>query len=231
MKVQIIGKGKVGYSLYLFLKERGVYAEIFSRREGGRILEDGDIVFFAVKDGEIKEVSERFSNLKFRVFCHLSGVLTSDILPQNKERASFHPLQAFSRPDPNLWEGITVVAEGTKEAIEILKSFSESLFLKLKIIQKDKKVIYHAAAVMLSNLIYVPLLGAERLFSSVGIDREDYGRLLRTSVENFLNYGREGLTGPIVRGDWETVEIHRENLKGLEGEIYSKLSELLIKLL
>jgi len=54
---------------------------------------------------------------------------------------------------------------------------------------------------------------------------------LRTSVENFLNYGREGLTGPIVRGDWETVEIHKENLGGLEGEIYSKLSELLVKLL
>jgi Uncharacterized conserved protein len=231
MRVQIIGKGRVGYSLYLFLKDRGFDVEIFSRREGGRILEDGDILFFAVKDREIREVAENFSNLNFSVFCHLSGALSSDILPTKKERASFHPLQAFSRADPKLWEGITVIAEGTEGALNVLEEFSERLSLKMKKIQKDKKVIYHAAAVMLSNLIYVPLLGAERLFSEIGIDREDYGKLLRTSVENFLNYGKGGITGPIFRGDWETVELHKKNLKGIEGEIYTKLSELLVKLL
>ncbi len=231
MRLQIIGKGKVGYSLYLFLKDKGFDVEIFSRREGGRILEDGDIVFFAVKDKEISETAERFAYLNFRVFCHLSGALTSDILPEIKERASFHPLQAFSRADPKLWENITVVAEGTERALEVLRELSERLSLKLKIIQKDQKVIYHAAAVILSNLIYVPLLGAERLFSQMGIGREDYGKLLRTSVENFLNYGRDGLTGPMVRGDWDIVEMHKRTLGGLEGEIYSKLSELLTKLL
>ncbi len=230
MKVQIIGKGRVGYSFYLFLKGKGFDVKIFSRHNGGELFERGDILFIASKDAEIEEVSRQYSNLDFSVFCHFSGALTSEILPKDKERASFHPLQAFHEPNPDLWDGITVVVEGTDKAVNVLRDLSENLGLRFKTIERDKKVLYHAAAVLLSNLIYVPLITSERIFKGLGLQREDYEKLLLTSVKNFIRFGRDGLTGPLRRGDFKTVEMHKKALKGLDREIYERLTEFLIYL-
>ncbi|MEO0150293.1 MAG: hypothetical protein ABIL23_07735, partial [candidate division WOR-3 bacterium] len=84
MRVQIIGKGRVGYSFYLFLKGKGFDVKIFSRRKGGELFERGDILFIASKDAEIEEVSRQYFHLDFPVFCHFSGALTSEILPKDK---------------------------------------------------------------------------------------------------------------------------------------------------
>jgi len=230
MRIQIIGKGNVGFSFYLFLKEKGYDVRIYSRRFGGDISPSGDILFIATKDKEIKETAEKFRDLDYRVFAHFSGSLTSDILPTDKERASFHPLQAFNSPDPNLWNGITVVCEGTDKGLEILRKFAESLGLRFKHISPENKVIYHAAAVILSNLIYSPLICADRIFRNLGIDREDYSKLLRTSVENFISKGEGGLTGPIVRGDTEIINMHLKTLKGDAREIYKCLTDFILRI-
>ncbi len=230
MRIQIIGKGRVGFSFYLFLKEKGYDVRIYSRRLGGDISPYGDILFIATKDKEIRRVSERFRDLDYRVFAHFSGAFLSDILPEDKERASFHPLQAFNSPDPNLWKSITVVCEGTDKALETLKRFAESLGLKFKYISPENKVIYHAAAVILSNLVYSPLICADRIFRNLGIDKEDYSKLLRTSIDNFISKGEKGLTGPIVRGDMETINMHLKTLKGDAREIYKCLTDFILRI-
>ncbi len=230
MRVQIFGKGKVGYSFYRFLKDRGVIVEIFSRREGGRLMEDGDVLFIATKDKEIKEVAEKLMNLKFKVFAHFSGALSSEILPEDKERASFHPLQAFSEANPVLWKGITVVCEGTDGALKVLKTLSHNLGLKFKVINSEVKVVYHAAAVILSNFIYAPILSAESLFKSAGLGKEDFAPLLMSSVENYIKYGKGGLTGPIPRKDFQTLEMHIKALKGDNLKLYLCLKDFLLKI-
>lgn len=231
MRVQIIGKGRVGYSFYLFLKEKGFDVGMFSRREGGELFKRGDILFIATRDEEIEGVSRQYSYLDFSVFCHFSGALTSEILPKDRERASFHPLQSFAEPNPNLWMNITVVVEGTDKAVNVLRNFSENLGLRFKTIKRDEKVLYHASAVLLSNLIYVPLITSERIFKNLGLERKDYEKLLLTSVKNFLRFGKDGLTGPIRRGDFKTVEMHKRGLRELNKEIYEQLTNFLIKLL
>jgi predicted short-subunit dehydrogenase-like oxidoreductase (DUF2520 family) len=78
---------------------------------------------------------------------------------------------------------------------------------------------YHAAAVMASNYVTGLLDAAVILMKTADIDGETalgaLGPLVRASVDNALAFGPgEALTGPIVRGDLETVRRHVANLAG-----------------
>ena len=74
---------------------------------------------------------------------------------------------------------------------------------------------YHAAASIASNFLVTLEAAAERVAGGAGIAPEEARRLLgplvRTTVENWLRVGPEAaLTGPVVRGDEETVARQRE---------------------
>lgn len=72
------------------------------------------------------------------------------------------------------------------------------------------RVAYHAAASMASNFL-VTLEGAsERLAATAGVDRAALAPLVRQAVDNWAARGAaEALTGPIARGDEETVAAQR----------------------
>ena len=70
------------------------------------------------------------------------------------------------------------------------------------------RAAYHAAASIASNFLITLQWAAERVG---GLDREQLAPLVRATVENWLAQGPErALTGPIARGDEETVARQRE---------------------
>ncbi|NPA80274.1 MAG: DUF2520 domain-containing protein [Thermotogae bacterium] len=231
MKVQIVGLGKVGRSFAEFLRRRGVEVLEYSAREGKGRLEDAPLLFIAVKDDHIGDVARSLyeRGLRYEAVGHFSGALTSDVLKPYPERFSLHPLQAFNSPDPCLWNGITVGVEGTSRAVLLLRRLMYNLPVRMVEIPKEAKVLYHAAAVFVSNLIYAPLVAGEELFGSLGLSRDDYARLVRTSFNNFLRRGLDGLTGPLVRGDEGTLRRHLNALEGREDlrELYEALTDFL----
>ena len=231
MRVQVVGLGRVGRSFADFLRGRGV--EVFTCRARGfeGKLVDADLLFLAVRDGYVSDVAREVYSRgrEYGAVGHFSGVLTSDVLKPFPLRFSFHPLQAFARPSPDLWRGITVGFEGSEGAWLKVKPLTDLMGVRVVRVSKEEKAAYHAAAVLVSNLIYAPLMAGERVFARLGLSREDFAPLVRTSFLNFLRMGRGGLTGPLVRGDLETVKRHMETLSGEELELYRALTDYIKK--
>src|SRR5204862_3683083 len=72
------------------------------------------------------------------------------------------------------------------------------------------RAAYHAAASIASNFLVTLEGAAERLAATAGVDRAALAPLVRATVGNWAEHGAEkALTGPIARGDAETVARQR----------------------
>ncbi len=66
---------------------------------------------------------------------------------------------------------------------------------------------------MASNFLVILESAAERVAATAGVERATLVPLVRATVENWAAQGRAALTGPIARGDTETLERHRAALR------------------
>ena len=133
--------------------------------------------------------------------------------------AALHPLQTVATPEQGLSAlagavfGLTGSGPAAEWALEIVRLL-EGRALE---IPAGKRPLYHAAAVMAGNYAAALIDAAVILMGEAGVDREQaleaLGPLIRTSVENALALGPlAALTGPIERGDINTVRAHLQAL-------------------
>ncbi len=73
----------------------------------------------------------------------------------------------------------------------------------------DKRASYHAGAAIASNFLVTLHRAASQLFAEADAPPEALVPLMTRTIENDFD-----LTGPISRGDWETVERLRAALRG-----------------
>jgi len=194
-----------------------------------------DIVFITTPDGTIQETSRKIAENKgFKpgaVVLHCSGALPSTILAPAKtcgaSIGSMHPLQSFasSESNANPFKGIVAAIEGEESAIQIARQIAADLGCVSLTIKTDAKTLYHAAAVVASNYLVALQDLAFKLLQISGIPKKNtyqvLGPLINGTLSNIEKVGTvKALTGPIVRGDAETVKKHVD-------EISSKAPELL----
>lgn len=192
------------------------------------LIEVSDTLFITTSDGAIKNVWDCIAakNVKGKVICHFSGSLSSDIF-SNKESAgvlvcSVHPIYAFSNKFTayqNLTEAVFTV-EGDTEALKRMQELFSILPNRVVSIPTNAKEMYHAAASVASNQVTGLLWMAMELLKEAGISEATAYEMLEPLVKNsinsiFSNGCKEALTGPIERGDSETVKKH---LKALENK-------------
>jgi predicted short-subunit dehydrogenase-like oxidoreductase (DUF2520 family) len=85
-------------------------------------------------------------------------------------------------------------------------------------------VLYHAGAAVASNYLVTLHRVASDLLRAAGAPPEALVPLMRRTIENGFE-----LTGPIQRGDWETVERHRGAIREARPEylqLYDVLAEV-----
>jgi len=197
---------------------------------------DADIIFLTTPDGVISHVCENISKnngfKKNALVLHCSGAHPSTILRSAKSCGaaigSMHPLQSIAsiKTDINPFKGIIVSLEGEDDAIIAARQIASDLGATCYTIKTDAKTLYHASAVVASNYL-VTLLGlAFKLIGVAGIADADAYKVLKPLINGTLtNIEKVGipnaLTGPISRGDVETIEQHID-------AIGSKTPELLL---
>lgn len=194
-----------------------------------------DIVFITTPDGAIKSACDSISeNNGFKsgsVIFHCSGALSSTELMSAKtcgaKIGSMHPLQSFASTEYefNPFSGIVTSVEGDREAIDAAKHVTEDLDSHCITINTEAKMLYHASAVVASNYLVTLLDLSLSLIKFAGVTGEDALRGLKPLIEGtILNVEKMGiqnaLTGPIARGDIQTIEKHL-------SEIGSKTPQLL----
>ncbi len=157
------------------------------------------------------------------VVAHCSGVLNSSVLaPAERSGAhtgSMHPIQSFptARHAVRMLPGSYCCIEGDHRSMQLLHAMADALQLRMLRIPTDKKPLYHAGAVMASNFLVALLDIAQDLESAAGLSPEEalapFLPLVRATLENVENLGAaRALTGPLARGDCNTVKMHMENM-------------------
>jgi predicted short-subunit dehydrogenase-like oxidoreductase (DUF2520 family) len=152
---------------------------------------------------------------------HSSGALTSDELNDLRGRgaqaASVHPLMTFvggSRPS---LAGVSFAIEGDAPAVRVARRMVDDLGGAVFSIRKKDKAAYHAWGAFASPLLTSLLAASERVAMLAGIERKSAQRrvipILLQTLANYASIGAAGaFSGPIVRGDVETVRKHLDVL-------------------
>jgi predicted short-subunit dehydrogenase-like oxidoreductase (DUF2520 family) len=91
----------------------------------------------------------------------------------------------------------------------------------------EDRAAYHAAASIASNFLVTLEGAAERLAATAGVDRALLVPLVRAAVENWARLGAgDALTGPIARGDEETVARQRMAVEDRTPELLALFDAL-----
>jgi predicted short-subunit dehydrogenase-like oxidoreductase (DUF2520 family) len=200
----------------------------------------GGILFLAVPDGAVEDMAGRVAAMdppRQLSVVHLSGALGLDALDAliDNPRGSFHPLQSFPFPrDRSAFRGITVAVDASTPALRRrLAGLARGLGARPKHVRDEQRVLYHAAAVYASNFVDVVFDEAVRTLGRIGWSEKEATAALLPLVEGALdNIRRRGpikaLTGPIRRGDAETVTRH---LGALENpDLYRMLALVALRI-
>ncbi|HYZ75935.1 MAG TPA: Rossmann-like and DUF2520 domain-containing protein [Gaiellaceae bacterium] len=211
--MQVIGAGRVGTALAARLAERGV--ELRDR--------DAELVVLCVPDAAIAEVARSVEVGPW--VAHVSGATPLSALDPHRHRFGLHPLQTFTRArGPEQLDGAwAAVTAETDDARELGFELARLLGLEPFELADESRPLYHAGAAIASNYL-VTLHGvAADLFRAAGAPPEALAPLMRQTIDNGFE-----LTGPIERGDWETVEAHRRAIRATRPDLeplYNVLAE------
>jgi predicted short-subunit dehydrogenase-like oxidoreductase (DUF2520 family) len=214
--ITIIGSGRVGSAVAGRLRERGV-----------TVGPAGELVLLCVPDEAIAEVAR---GLRVGPWVgHVSGATPLAALDPHTRRFSVHPLQTFTRArGPEQLDGAwAAVTAATDEARAVATWLAETLGLRPFPLGDDARPLYHAGAAIASNYLVTLHAVASDLFRAAGAPPEALVPLMRRTIDNGFE-----LTGPIERGDWETVEAHRRAIRAARPELeplYELLAEATVR--
>ena len=212
--VNVIGRGRVGSAVAARLEEREV-----------PLVDDGaELTLLCVPDTAIRDVAQGLS-LGHGWIGHVSGATPLSALDPHEQRFSLHPLQTFTRSrGPEQLDGAwAAVTAETDEARELGFELAQTLGLQPFELADRARPLYHAGAAIASNYLVTLHRAASELLAAAGAPPEALEPLMRRTIENGFE-----LTGPIERGDWATVEAHREAIRSVRPDLeplYDVLAE------
>lgn len=261
LQLCIIGGGRVGGAFALALAARGARVTLVSRRpaalrgrgifgRGIRVTREvpptAAIYLLAVPDGRIVAAAKSLAaSLAVRgknsgaVFLHCSGARpVQDLAPLKKSGAvgALHPLCAIAgaRGGAALLPGAPLSFQGELAALKAATRIAQSLGSELfRLPANCDRRVYHAAAVLASNLPFALWLEAEALLSPLLGSRLRARRalapLIAAAAANYGRHGRTGLTGPAARRDKKLIAAETAALRGDAREDYARLSARLLR--
>jgi predicted short-subunit dehydrogenase-like oxidoreductase (DUF2520 family) len=208
----VIGSGRVGSAVGARLREHGVAVQ-----------ENAELVLLCVPDTAIAEVARSIERGPW--LAHVSGATPLGALDPHERRFSVHPLQTFTRARgaEQLDGAFAAVTAESDDARERGFWLARTLGLEPFALADDARQLYHAGAAIASNYLVTLHRVASDLFRAAGAPPEALVPLMRRTIDNDF-----ALTGPIERGDWETVEAHRRAIRETAPELeplYDVLAE------
>lgn len=204
---------------------------------------DPTAVLVAVPDRAIAGVAATLAGFDLQPIpvLHHSGALGREVLEPLRaagwSTGSLHPLAAIPRGDTGAagLQGAWFALEANGTARTLAEQIVASVDGRIIDIDEGGKPLYHAAAVFASNYVVTLLATAERLFREAGADEADTRAALAALAAGALNNVKAhgpgvALTGPIARGDVDTVRLHLDRLSHRDAALYSCLARATLEL-
>ena len=204
-RIQIVGaRGRVGSAVSARLAERGIAHDSAN----------SELVLLCVPDRAIREVAAGTPVGPW--IAHVSGATPLDALEPHVLRFGLHPLQSFSKAGAagqldGAWGAVTAESDDARAVGCLL---AETLGLRPFTLADNDRAAYHAGAAMASNYLVTLRAAARSLLEAAGAPPEALDPLIRGVVDSGFE-----LTGPIARGDWETVGRHLAVIRAERPEL------------
>jgi len=195
-------------------KETGTRASVFPAET------QAAVVWLCVPDAEVAHAAlalAQGSDWRRKVALHSSGALTSDELGELRRVgaavASVHPLMTFVRDSRPSLAGVPFAIEGDTVAVKAARRIVNDLGGRGYPIRKTDKAAYHAWGTFASPLFTALLATTERVAAVAGVKPKEARRrmipILLQTLANYAAFDAAGaFSGPIVRGDVDTVKRH-----------------------
>ena len=192
-RAHVIGAGRVGSAMAARLRER----------ELDLSAGEPELVLLCVPDRAIAEVASALEPGPW--VAHVSGATPLAALDPHVRRFGLHPLQTFTRDRgaEQLDGAFAAVTAETADACEVGFWLARTLGLQPFALADGKRAAYHPGAAIASNYLVTLRRAAGSLLEAADAPPEALDPLMRRTIENGFE-----LTGPISRGDWETVDAH-----------------------
>jgi predicted short-subunit dehydrogenase-like oxidoreductase (DUF2520 family) len=207
---------------------------------------ESDVLFITTLDGSIEPEFQAIRRLLTpgSIVAHCSGAMGTDAfkgaIAQGLDTLALHPVQAFASHAQAIrtLPGSFFAVEGTARGLKFARKLVRGLRGSCVVVKGQDRPLYHAACVFGSNFINGLLDAAEVTAGKLGISRRKAARifvpLARAVLDNVAESGAtQSLTGPVQRGDWETVARHLVSLRERVPElvqVYRVLSLRLVEL-
>jgi predicted short-subunit dehydrogenase-like oxidoreductase (DUF2520 family) len=209
------------------------------------------VFLITTSDSAIAEVATKLAlqgngkdGWRGKVVLHTCGSLSSAVLDPLKLRGaaigSLHPYQTVPSPQAGVrnLRGCFWALEGDPRALRVARRWVKLLGGVAFSIRPEKKTLYHLSAFVVCPTVVTLMAQAASLLKQAGvperISRPMLGRFVAETARNFEDLGgRRALTGPAVRGDWETIRRHLTALRQTAPEfepVYRSLLKAMLRL-
>jgi len=251
MRITIIGSGNVATHLAAAFKNAGHrIVQVYSRDlQNAALLAyhvkaqaiDGlqdidpetDLFVISVKDDAIISIAQSLAQYQ-KLTVHTSGATDlkalSSIIPNS---GVFYPLQTLSKNKEVNFLNVPLCIEGADEQITPeLEQLAQTISNKVYRINSAQRKTLHLAAVFACNFPNYLYEVARQLLDRQNIDFELIRPLiLETALKVQDNLPAEVQTGPAIRNDQNTMDLHLQMLQDEPGlkMIYELLSQGIIK--
>jgi predicted short-subunit dehydrogenase-like oxidoreductase (DUF2520 family) len=217
--------------------------------EARRILEtsrpgDRSAIVFSVPDDHLADVVSEWLDPSEPppagnvAILHASGALPAAVLRPLADRlgasaGSWHPLAPIAEPRRGAFRDVTVGIEGDEAAVAFGEEIASWVGAGTLRIPGEAKARYHAAAVFASNYLVACLHAAAAELGAVTGATPSVDALIplaRSAIENVADLGTSrGASGPLSRGDVETIRAHLEALDPPHDALYRALGGELLR--
>lgn len=181
-----------------------------------------DLIVIAVADAALAEVAAGLADALAPgtepFICHVSGGSGAAILAPLADRgaltAAVHPAMTFTGDPAQEVERMAgarfAITAPDGEALAEARTLVSLLDGIAVEIAEDRRALYHAALSHAANHLVTLMSGAAHALRAAGADEPEalLAPLVRAALENSLEHGFDALSGPLLRGDAETIRTH-----------------------
>ena len=243
LRVGVVGAGRVGTALAVALGRAGHDVTAVSAvsdasirrieqrlpgvaiRQPPEVVASADLVLMTVPDdvlpGLVAGLAATGAAVEGRLIAHASGRHGLGVLdPVARAGAlplALHPVMTFTgRPDDI--DRLAGISFGVT-APDPLRPVAEALVVEMGgepvFIAEEQRDLYHAALASGANYLVTLVVQASDLLRDAGVTHPArmLGPLLSAALDNALRLGDAALTGPVARGDADTVASHVNALR------------------
>lgn len=247
MKIVILGSGNIAFHLTnAFFDKKIEISQIFGRNEEAlkeisekfsipydrEELEDADFYLIAVNDDAVQEVSKKIKKENCLV-AHTSGSLPKEILEGNYRKASFYPLQTFSKSKELNYAEIPFFIEvENANDLELMKNLALKISPLVAVSDYEKRKYVHLTAVFACNFVNHLFARAKEISDSQNIPFSWFFPLIEETTSKILEMEPKlAQTGPAVRNDERVLKLHETLLTEEEHlKIYRTMNESIKKM-